>query len=554
MEKDKKAEKPEIDYKLIAESTYDCEIIRDIDGKIIYLNPSFERIFGYKAADYISGKIKPADIFLKEDKKILEDYFNKIRNKETISDFVIRGNNSKNKLLWISISAQPILDKSGKKIGMHSSLRDISDRRIAEESLKESEKRFKSIYEGVNDAIFIHDDKGNIIEVNEVSCSMLAYSKTELMKMNLKDIDTPEYQKMIPERMKNLLKKGYNHFESVHRKKDGKLIQVDISAKIIDYLGKKVILSIIRDMTERKASEEFSKESEKRFKDLFNNVAEGVVIYETKDNGNNFIIKDFNKSAEKIENLKKENVLGKNVLEVFPGVTDFGLFDVFKRVYKTGKAEYFPIKQYNDKRITGWRENYIFKIESGELVAVYSDVSEKKINEEKVKETKEFLDSIIENIPHMIFVKDAKEFRFEILNKTGEKLFGHKKGEILGKNDYDFFPKEQAEFFIKKDREVIDKKLLLDIPEEKIDTPQGTRILHTKKIPLLDENKNVTHLLGISEDITEKRKTEQEIIAKSQELEKFNQFAIGRELKMTELKKEVNELLKKLDEKPKYDV
>ena len=124
-----------------------------------------------------------------------------------------------------------------------------------------------------------------------------------------------------------------------------------------------------------------------------------------------------------------------------------------------------------------------------------------------------FLDSIVENIPNMIFVKDAKELRFVRLNKAGEELLGFSREELIGKNDYDFFPKEEADFFTGKDHEALSKGTLTDIPEEPIHTRyKGTRYLHTKKIPILDSKGNPLYLLGISEDITEKKRIEREVL------------------------------------------
>lgn len=132
--------------------------------------------------------------------------------------------------------------------------------------------------------------------------------------------------------------------------------------------------------------------------------------------------------------------------------------------------------------------------------------------EQEYKENQAFLDSIIENIPDMIFVKDAKELRFIRFNKAGEDLLGFKKSDLLGKNDYDFFPKDQADFFTSRDRSVLDHKVLVDIPEEPIDTKfKGKRILHTKKIPILDDKGEPRYLLGISEDITDRKKMEEGI-------------------------------------------
>jgi len=120
----------------------------------------------------------------------------------------------------------------------------------------------------------------------------------------------------------------------------------------------------------------------------------------------------------------------------------------------------------------------------------------------------DLITQIVESIPNMVFVKDAVHLRFVLFNRVGEQLIGLKRQEMLGKNDYDFFPKEQADFFTAKDREVLDSGKPLDIPEEPIETPRGRRWLHTKKVPLLDEEGTPRYLLGISEDITERRKIE----------------------------------------------
>jgi PAS domain S-box-containing protein len=121
-----------------------------------------------------------------------------------------------------------------------------------------------------------------------------------------------------------------------------------------------------------------------------------------------------------------------------------------------------------------------------------------------------FLDSIIESLPSMVFVKDAATLKFVRFNKAGEKLLGIPRVDMIGKSDFDFFPKEQAEFFQEKDRAVLESKQVLDIPEEPIDTPRGKRWLHTKKFTLYDLDGRPAFLLGVSEDITEQREIERE--------------------------------------------
>lgn len=148
------------------------------------------------------------------------------------------------------------------------------------------------------------------------------------------------------------------------------------------------------------------------------------------------------------------------------------------------------------------------RIDDYSTIGFVLDLSQSKMAEQ-VQTSERFLDSVIEFIPNMIFVKDAKNLTFVRLNRAGEELLGQSREALFGKSDYDFFPQEQADFFVSKDRDVLAGKKVVDIPEEPITTPAGIRYLHTKKIPLLDADGEAQYLLGISEDISEKKVAEQ---------------------------------------------
>ncbi|MHB1536210.1 MAG: hybrid sensor histidine kinase/response regulator, partial [Acidimicrobiales bacterium] len=124
--------------------------------------------------------------------------------------------------------------------------------------------------------------------------------------------------------------------------------------------------------------------------------------------------------------------------------------------------------------------------------------------EKEMRISKAFLDSIIDHIPVTVFVKDAAEFRFVLWNRASEELLGRSREELLGKGNFDLFPAAQAEFLLKGDRQAMADGVLVDIPEEPVDTPhRGVRMLHTRKVPIFGEDGDPSFLLGISEDITE---------------------------------------------------
>jgi len=135
-------------------------------------------------------------------------------------------------------------------------------------------------------------------------------------------------------------------------------------------------------------------------------------------------------------------------------------------------------------------------------------ITKLKQAEEKSRQSQKLLEAIIDNIPNPVFIKDRKH-RYVVLNLATTQLTGYSREEILGKSDYDFFPKDQVAFFWKKDEEMFRTGKVVDIPEEPITDKEGNvHYLHTKKAPLRDSSGKITHLVGIIEDITERKRTE----------------------------------------------
>jgi len=132
--------------------------------------------------------------------------------------------------------------------------------------------------------------------------------------------------------------------------------------------------------------------------------------------------------------------------------------------------------------------------------------------ERYAKENQVFLDKIVDNLPLALFAKDARDgYRWILWNRKAEELFELKKEDMLGKTDYDNFPKSEADFFRKTDERVIALREVVDIPVEEVTTKRGTWLAHTIKVPIYDEEENPRILLGILEDITEKKKAEEHL-------------------------------------------
>ena len=158
------------------------------------------------------------------------------------------------------------------------------------------------------------------------------------------------------------------------------------------------------------------------------------------------------------------------------------------------------------------------------VITIFYDITIQEKKRLLSLNTNRFLESVLENIPNMVFVKDAKDLRFVLFNKAGEELLGYSQLDLIGKSDYDFFPKEQADHFIDKDRKALSNKVIIDVPEEFIETQKGKRILHTKKITITDDNNNPIYLLGISEDITEKKAEEKKLIEQRDQITQLLEF------------------------------
>ena len=153
---------------------------------------------------------------------------------------------------YAEITTSPLKDSTGKIIAGIEIVRDITERKKAEAALKQSEEKFRNLFNSASDAIAIHDMKGHFFEVNDTLCNRLGYSREELLHMAARDVDTEENANLVQKRINTLKKQGYLTFETAHVSRDGKLISAEVYSRIIDYEGEKAVFSVARDITERK--------------------------------------------------------------------------------------------------------------------------------------------------------------------------------------------------------------------------------------------------------------------------------------------------------------
>ncbi|SEM16091.1 PAS domain S-box-containing protein [Syntrophus gentianae] len=424
---------------------------------------------------------------------------------------------------------------------------ELSEGNQGEKEPWDSNRIFHDIIDFLPDATFMIDRNGKVIAWNKAMEQMTKVPKEDMIGKGEYEYAVPFYGKARPLLADLTLLPDEEfekiHYEGVYRQQGDTLYAAAYVPKT--YGGKGAYLSAtasrlrdasgriigaiesIRDITERKRAEEALRNSEKLLRDILDGspIPQFVI-------GTDHRIILWNKAIEKYTGVKATEIVGTDqqsvpfykekrrtmadflvdgsvekipqwyagkyaksqlVEEAYEG-TDF-----FPALGKDGKWLYFTAAAIKDS--TGTTIGAVETLE---------DITEHKRTDELLMEREEFLSSIIENIPDMIFIKDAKDLRFIRFNRAGENLLGFKREELIGKSDYDFFPREQADFFTKNDREVLDSGQPCDIPEEPIASRSGKRILHTQKIPIPDKDGNPAYLLGISEDITERKRAEEE--------------------------------------------
>ena len=522
-----------------------------------------------------------------------------------------------------------IRDQAGKPLHMIGTNWDITEQKKLEEKLKSSEINFRTFFETLDDLILVSNMKGEIIYVNDLVSHKLGFTKVELYKMHLLDLNPAEKRSEAESILGEMLAGNRNSCPLPLVKKDGVRIPVETRIWFGKWNGEECIFGISKDLSsEQEALEKFNKIFDNNpalmaittipegiFTDVNNTFlvktgySKNEVIGKTVDelglfvdpekqkaagieltqNGvlHNFELQILTGSGKVLDGLFSGEIIEsqeqKLFLTVMVDVSErklaedivresesnlaeaqriahigswewdmntnkvkwskemFRVFDIDPKTYDGNPSAIIEIlhpedvdmftQNMNGNRADGNSPTLEYRVihKDGSIhyimaegrmefgldgkpyrsVGTVQDVTERKSAEKEIHQVNNFLDSVVENIPNMIFIKDAKTLRYLRFNKAGENLLGISKDEILGKNDYEFFTKEIAEKFIEKDREVISQRVRIDTMEENIPTKyRGVRMLHTKKVPIFNDKGDPEYLLGVAEDITEQKKAE----------------------------------------------
>jgi len=436
----------------IIDSSPILQFVIDKNHLVIYWNQAMVSYSGISSEEIIGtdehwrafySEKRPclADLVVSSDIKTIDEWYSgKYRESEYLKGafevedfFPSLGENGK----WLHFTAAPVKDSEGDVIGALETLEDITERKKFEEALKTSESFLNDIIDQGPSPIWISDAQGTLIRINPACLKMLNISQEDVLgKYNIFQDNIVESQGYMP-LVKSVFEEGrivrfelaYDSSQLKHLELEHfAYVYLDVTVFPIKNSQGEVTNAVIQhnDITKRKKAEDALINSEAEYKAIFDNIKSAVAVYTAVDDGSDFVFKDFNQSAEIIDKIKKEKVIGNKVTEVFPGVVEFGLFKALQRVWKTGKPEKCPVSIYEDERISGWRENYVYKLPSGDIVAVYDDLTEIKQYEDELEQNQTRLRSLVKIFQyHAESVQDFLDYALDEAIKLTQSKIGY---------------------------------------------------------------------------------------------------------------------------------
>ncbi len=472
----------------------DSLLVLDSDLKILFASRYFYEFFKVKPEETIGQLIY--DLGNKQWnipklRKLIESI---LPDQTTINDYEVELDFNAIGERIMLINASQIKGVLGKEQIILLAIEDITEAKKAEEERIKSMARFPD--ENPNPVLRISRN-GKILYANRSSLDLMKKWGTSI-------------NDSIPLGWKKEIEKSYTSGEFVEFEEvceDRTYVFTIEPFKEMSYVN-----AYGRDITDRRKAFLALQESETYQKIVFETTSVATAIIE-EDN----TFSKVNNEFVKLSGYSKEVLYDKMVWTNFIATEDLKRLQDIHQQRQIDPNSAINIYEFNFINKEGIVKNILLNVDiipnTKQNVASLLDITEHKQAEKEIIEAKTLFETVVENIPLMIFLKEAKDLRFVIFNHAGEELLGYDRETLLGKNDLDLFPSEQAAHFMAKDREVLDGEAgALDIPEEPINTAKkGQRLLHTRKVKIQGADGKTKYLLGISEDITEQKQNQTEL-------------------------------------------
>lgn len=256
-----------------------------------------------------------------------------------------------------------------------------------------------------------------------------------------------------------------------------------------------------------------------RYRQLFANMTSCGVVYRAIDDGNDFIFLEVNHAAERTEKIARENLIGRRVTDLFPDARASGLLDKLRLVWRTGQPEHFPSNQYQDGRIACWRENYLYRLPDGNLVAIYDDITERKLAEQALQESEKNFRVIFETAAIGMAEADPITGQFLRVNMKYCQITGYSAQELLSMTISMITHPDEREKDMDGWRRMINGETPEYVTEKRYIHKDGHEVwVYLNVVALRDEHGNILRTLGAVTDIDARKQAESDRRRYDQEL------------------------------------
>ncbi|MBF0180752.1 MAG: PAS domain-containing protein [Magnetococcales bacterium] len=401
--------------------------------------------------------------------------------------------------------------------GMIQMARNITRRKEDEARLRATEEHTRwlaSLFSMSADLTAILDDSMTFLAANKSYQDHFAPTGELVEGRTLWEVHgTKWYDQVLRPHMERALAGETVRFQTCHPSRMGSLWVDMIYQPILGARGKvNYIIKQGRNITQLKKTENDLAEAERFNRRVLATLGEGVIVLDR-----DLRYQLWNEFMYHVSGKTAQEVLGRHPDEIFPFLRPAGIMACMERALAGEEVITGAIRVEAPPPFpSNWISAHFSPLRSADgtiqgVVGFIQDISERVGNEESLRQSQALLDSIVEHVPAMIFLKEARDLTFVLFNRTGERLLGYDRAELLGKSVEDLFPPDQAKFYTTKDRETLSSHAVVEIPEEPIRTRAGEeRSIRTFKTGLYDAQGNATHLLGISVDITDMKRSEEE--------------------------------------------